>query len=150
MTVGALGRIVVEGLKPGTNFIQEVIKIADENNIDFGVVNAIGTFSKAVVAYYNGKEYVKNTFEGDIELLSCIGSLAKDEEGKRVAHLHASMSNKNFECFGGHLVEAYVGYAAEVYILEVAGTELIKVKDKNTGLLVFKTKENLDWLKKNE
>lgn len=149
MPVGALGRVVVVGLKPGEDLTSRIISIAQERNVDYAVVQAIGTLSRVVLGFYDGssKSYLKKEIKDHLELVSCIGSLAKDSEGRPILHLHVAVADKDMKVFGGHLIEANVGYLVEVYLSEVAGTELTKVYDGSLGLMVFRENTLLEEVK---
>ncbi|MEM0271145.1 MAG: DNA-binding protein [Thermoprotei archaeon] len=145
MPVGALGRVVVFGLKPQEDVLPRILSVAQERSIDYALVQAIGTLSRVVLGYYDGetKKYVTKELEDHLELVSCLGSLAKDSSGKQVLHLHASVADRQMNVLGGHLIEARVGYLVEVYLNEMAGTELVKVYDESLGLMVFKENTSL-------
>ncbi|MEM0121061.1 MAG: DNA-binding protein [Thermoprotei archaeon] len=145
MPVGALGRVVVFGLKPQEDVLPRILSVAQERSIDYALVQAIGTLSRVVLGFYDGetKKYVTKELEDHLELVSCLGSLAKDSSGKQVLHLHASVADRQMNVLGGHLIEARVGYLVEVYLNEMAGTELVKVYDESLGLMVFKENTSL-------
>ncbi|MEM3711757.1 MAG: DNA-binding protein, partial [Thermoprotei archaeon] len=111
MPVGALGRVVVFGLKPQEDVLPRILSVAQERSIDYALVQAIGTLSRVVLGYYDGetKKYVTKELEDHLELVSCLGSLAKDSSGKQVLHLHASVADRQMNVLGGHLIEARVG-----------------------------------------
>jgi len=146
MPVGALGRIVVVGLRPKEDVVSRILSVAQERSVDYAIVQAMGTLSKVVLGFYDGetKKYVTKELSDHLELVSCMGSLAKDSTGKQVLHLHATVSDRNLNVLGGHLVEAQVGYLVEVYLSEVAGTELVKIYDDSLGLMVFKENTRLE------
>lgn len=135
-----MGRVVVVGLRPGEDLTSKILSVAQERNVDYAIVQAIGTLSRVVLGFYDGgsKSYLKKEIVGHLELVSCIGSLAKDPDGKPLLHIHASVADSEMRVLGGHLIEATVGYLVEVYLNEVAGTELTKIHDQSLGLMVFK------------
>jgi predicted DNA-binding protein with PD1-like motif len=148
MTTGALGRVVVVSLEENSSLTEEIKKTADENSVDGAVVAAIGTLKHAKLGFYHGSHrgYETKEFEGHTELVSCTGSLAKSENGDRVLHLHASISDEKFAVYAGHLFEAIVGYTAELYLLEVAGAQLTKIFNQQNGLLTFKQEKNIQTM----
>jgi predicted DNA-binding protein with PD1-like motif len=139
MPLGALGRVAIHGLKSGTSFMNEVLRLSKTSNIDYALISAIGTLSQAELGFYDGasKKYITKKLSEHLELVSCSGSLSRDSEGSPVIHVHASVSDKDTKTYSGHLIGATVGYLVELYLVEVAGTELIKVKDESTGLLAL-------------
>lgn len=146
MPLGALGRVVVVGLRPGEDLTSRILSAANERNVEYALVQAIGTLSRVVLGFYDGqsKSYIKKEIRDHLELVSCIGSLAKGQDGQPVLHLHVSVSDSQMNMFGGHLIEATVGYLVEVYLSEVAGTELTKIHDDSLGLMVFKENTSLE------
>lgn len=148
MTTGALGRVIVVSLEENSSLVEEIRRTADENSLDSAVVAAIGTLKHAKLGFYHGsqKGYETKEFEGHTELVSCTGSLAKSENGERVLHLHASISDEKFTVYAGHLFDAVVGYTVELYLLEVAGAQLTKVLNPQNGLLTFKREKNIQTM----
>jgi predicted DNA-binding protein with PD1-like motif len=151
MPVGALGRIVVVGLKPNEDLVSRILSVARERDVEYAIVQAMGTLSRVVLGFYDGatKTYLKKEINRHLELVSCLGSLAKDSDGKSVLHLHVAVADQDMHVFGGHLIEANVGYLVEAYLNEVAGTELIKISDDTLGLMVFKEATTLEEIQTN-
>jgi predicted DNA-binding protein with PD1-like motif len=140
MPVGALGRVAVHGLRTGSSFTDEVVRFASSSNIDYALISAIGSFSEVTLGYYVGNlhSYTEKLISDHVELVSCLGSLAKDEAGNVIVHTHASVSDKNGNVYAGHVLRAKVGYLVELYINEIAGTEITKFRDENSGLMLIR------------
>jgi predicted DNA-binding protein with PD1-like motif len=140
MPLGALGRVAIHGLKSGASFMDEVLRLSKASNMDYALVSAIGTLSEAELGFYDGgsKKYVTKKLNEHLELASCLGSLSRGSDGSPIVHVHASVSDRDTKTYSGHLINATVGYLVELYLTEVAGTELVKVVDESTGLLALR------------
>jgi predicted DNA-binding protein with PD1-like motif len=132
---GDTGRMIVARLLEGEDLFDAIKRRAEEAGIKAGCFSAIGTLSKARIGYYRDGKYEHKVFSGPLEIASCIGNIALDEEGKVVVHAHIVLSDEQFRAFGGHLTEqSIVGATAELVIVEGTGFGLRRSFDETTGL----------------
>jgi predicted DNA-binding protein with PD1-like motif len=76
---------------------------------------------------------------GPLEIASCMGNIALDEEGRTVVHAHLVVSNEKGQAFGGHLMkDCHVGATAELVIGEAVGVDLRRIFDEKTKLKLLK------------
>jgi len=89
-------------------------KWANGEQISGAQVWGIGAVEDAELGYFNihSKKYESRKFQGQHELLSCIGNINCDG-----LHAHMSISNDGFEVFGGHLLSAKISVVGEFFIL---------------------------------
>jgi hypothetical protein len=92
-----------------------------------------------VLGYYKEGKYETIRLEGPLEIASCTGNVAVDEEGEVAIHAHVVVSNEKGEAFGGHLMkDSHVGATAELVMVEVAGMEVQRIFDEKTKLKLWK------------
>ena len=142
------GKMVVGRLLPGSDLIQGIKQICDQQHIQQATITTvIGTLVHAELVYVVpdpqtplGVKYVKPTrIEGPLELLAGQGIIGKDDKGLPSVHLHGVVSDPHMGLFGGHLVENGnpVLATAEITIQEFLGTEMKRGYDEETGFVMF-------------
>jgi predicted DNA-binding protein with PD1-like motif len=139
MLNGKVGRIVFSRLLEDEDLAESVKRQAEMNGIRAGFFILIGTVKHAVLGYYKEGKYETIRLEGPLEIASCTGNVAVDEEGEVAIHAHVVVSNEKGEAFGGHLMkDSHVGATAELVMVEVAGMEVQRVFDEKTKLKLWK------------
>ncbi|MFX1442909.1 MAG: PPC domain-containing DNA-binding protein [Promethearchaeota archaeon] len=122
--VTTVGRVIVAKIEPNEDLFDAIKELIKKHNIKSGLLNVIGALKQFTIGYFNvdKKEYNFNTFEEDIELISCMGNIAfKDNEP--IIHLHVSVGKDDYSIIGGHLnPPSIVSITAEVYIYEITDT----------------------------
>jgi hypothetical protein len=117
------------------DLLETIKKAAEENRINSGAFILIGALKDAVLGCYKNGEYTYSHFNGPIEIASCSGNIALDENGETVVHAHLVVSNEKAEAFGGHLAKgSHVGPTAELVLFEAAGVSLRRTFDGRTKL----------------
>lgn len=139
MLTGHVGRICFSRLFEDEDLAESIRRRAEQSSIKAGVFILIGTLKYAALGYYKEGEYKTMRLEGPLEIASCTGNIAVDEQGKVMIHAHVVVSNEKGEAFGGHLMkESCVGATAELMIIEATGICLQKVLDEKTKLKLLK------------
>lgn len=139
MLNGKVGRIVFSRLLEDEDLAVSVKRQAEMNGIRAGFFILIGTVKHAVLGYYKEGKYETIRLEGPLEIASCTGNVAVDEEGEVAIHAHVVVSNEKGEAFGGHLMkDSHVGATAELVMVEVAGMEVQRIFDEKTKLMLWK------------
>ena len=144
-----IGRVIVGRILPGTELVEGILNICEENNLKFGnIVTMIGSLSKACfvcatpdnrakmgIKYGNPVE-----IEGPLEFLCGQGIIGMSDNNKRSIHLHYVLSDKNVNLCGGHLVEYgnLVLATIEIVIQELKDIKLLRAIDIETGFPLFK------------
>ncbi|SNS10278.1 hypothetical protein SAMN05446037_100482 [Anaerovirgula multivorans] len=145
---GTNGRVVMVRLLPGSDLIQSMKKIAEENNISCGyIVTCIGSLESASFVYPIPKEdsYFNMVYseainlKGPVEFLGGQGIFAKDEEGEFQIHLHGSLSDGTMRVYGGHILnEGNIVLATiDLVIQELEGVDLKRTYHKESGIYFF-------------
>ncbi|MDW7650782.1 MAG: DNA-binding protein [Bacillota bacterium] len=133
------GRVFLGRLPFGGDLLAEAEKLAAQLQIKVGFLRIIGAVAKGTYAFYdqNKRTYQFHSLDEHLEIVSCIGNLTF-LDGREKAHLHITYSDKEGRCFGGHLSEGTVIFAAEFYLEELLGEELHRCHDEETGLPLWK------------
>jgi len=121
-------------MKPGDLVIQNLTKIAKENNIQSGWIYGIGAIKNATIGMYDlkTKEYVKKTFNDEYELLSLNGNICI-KDGFQFIHAHIAFSDSTFKAYGGHLFETKI-YAAGEFMIDITSCTINRKYNNAIGL----------------
>lgn len=107
-------------LDEGDEAFSTISDFADRNGISAASVTAIGAFRSATIAFFEfeTKSYTKIPVQVQSEVLSMIGDIATDDEGKASPHLHAVLGFPDGSTKGGHFLEGHVRPTLEVVVRE--------------------------------
>ena len=124
----------------GEEILTGLEKVVRQEGITLGQVQALGAVSKVTAGLYNveKQEYSKTTLTGDFEIVSLTGTV-DTMNGEYYSHLHISVSDHNFQVWGGHLNEAVVSGTCELVLTIIPGS-IDRRKDPQVGLNVWKLK----------
>ncbi|MEW6630466.1 MAG: PPC domain-containing DNA-binding protein, partial [Pseudomonadota bacterium] len=113
-------RIFVVVVDPGEEAFASLTAFAGQKGIANASLTAIGAFERATVGWFDfgSKSYRKIPVEGQCEVLSAIGDIAVDDNGKASLHPHAVLGLSDGSTRGGHLVEGVVRPTLEVTVTE--------------------------------
>ena len=128
-------RIIVVKLEPNDDLLDSLLKLVKDYEIESGFINAIGALKQFTLGYYNldSNEYEMKTFNENVELVSCIGSISY-KNGEPIIHLHISVGRSDYSVIGGHLGKpSKVSITAEVSIYEI-DQKINRAIDSQTGL----------------
>jgi len=117
------------------DLLDQLTAICQKENISLGKVQAIGAVQKAKVGYYNQKirEYQLIEIDRDLEITNLSGNISL-RDNKPMVHAHITLSDKDGNAFGGHLVQGTIVFACEFIIQTFAGPAHHRAHDENTGL----------------
>jgi uncharacterized protein len=104
-------------LRQGDSVFQKIEAFVLKEKLASAHFTGIGFLGYARFGFFNKttKEYDPKDFS-DVEVVSLAGSIAWEGD-KPSLHMHSTVSDKNMDAFGGHLLEAVVGNGSlEVYI----------------------------------
>jgi len=101
----------------GEEIASSLRRFAAKENISNASVNGLGAVNYAVAGLYDTarKKYISNTFKGDMEIVSLLGSIT-EMNGEVYLHLHIGLADASGKMFGGHLNEAIVSGTCELNI----------------------------------
>jgi uncharacterized protein len=125
-------------LAHGDEAISLLSQFVREQRIAAASLSAIGAFERAVVGYFDWptKEYKHILVDEQVEVLSLLGDVAIDADGKPSLHIHAVLGRSDGSVRGGHLLEGHVRPTLEVIFVEPPA-HLRKRKDPESGLALI-------------
>ena len=120
----------------GEKIIESLTKLAEEEKILGGFFTGIGAADMIEIAHYSvdNKKYSSKIFNEALEITNITGNISNFENNP-VIHCHGTFSDKNMNCFGGHIVEARVSGTLELVLNMV--DKLSKKIDPETGLKIL-------------
>ncbi len=147
MAEGRLGRIIAVRLKPGTDVLPGLEEACRRAGINNGVILSI-IGSLAEVRFCDPIEIAGKRarygygdplqLEGPIELTSASGIICHDDAGVTNLHVHVTLSDKDGNAYGGHLVNGTkVLLTTDVVIAEIEGVVMARKFDEELEVPIF-------------
>ncbi|MEM3694967.1 MAG: DNA-binding protein [Candidatus Bathyarchaeia archaeon] len=135
MPKGSIGKVYIFRLLEGEDLADAIKKRAEESVVKAGMFILIGSLKEVVLGFYREGQYYSKRIDGPLEIASCMGNIAVDENGETVIHAHIVVSNEKCEAFGGHLMKnSIVGATAELVIIAFENVILQRAFDEKTKL----------------
>lgn len=134
-----LGRTFIGRLSHKSDVLGELTRVCRKENIRLGTFTVIGAVTRAMMGYYlqDEKRYTEcASFEEKLEIASCVGNVSLNN-GEPFVHAHITLADHGGKCYGGHLMPGTEIFAAEYHIQELAGAELRRADDTETGLRLW-------------
>ena len=109
-----------------------------EKNILSGSISGLGAVNSATFRFLNPatKAYVDKSFDEQMELTAIVGNISRKDDAVYL-HVHVTASRSDYSCIGGHLLDARINGACELFI-EDYGLEVGRRPDPETGLNLYK------------
>lgn len=125
-------------LDRGEELVGTVTEFLVQHEVRGGFVKGLGALRNLTIAWYDleKQEYLKRTFEENMELSNLSGSIGVVED-KPFLHAHVTVSGPELIAFAGHLVKGEVAVTAEL-LLEAFHAELPRVPNEEVGLNLFR------------
>jgi hypothetical protein len=137
---GKVGNIFFLRILEGEDLAEAIKKRAEGSGVKAGIFLCIGSLREAVLGYLKEGQYASIQLDGPLEIASCTGNVAVEENGEVIVHAHLVVSNEKGEAFGGHLMKgSHVGATAELVMIEGVGVKLQKVFDEKTNLKLWRS-----------
>jgi hypothetical protein len=140
MKEGKPVRVMVERLRRGDDVLDQLNHIVRANEIIAASFTALGAVEKASVGFFveNGR-YSTVSYDGPLEVLSCVGNVSS-KEGKPFVHAHIAIADKEGNAYGGHLMPGCIVSATfEVTMLVYEDIDLVSKLDSETKLYLLDT-----------
>ena len=108
-------------LETHEEFTRELKKFCIENDIKVATVAALGAVNSVTLGFYNTQTqtYLEQSFHRSFELSSANGTIQM-VDNELVLHIHATISDKDFRTYGGHLFRAITSKVIEVVVHKLA------------------------------
>lgn len=126
-------------LNKGEKLAQCLNDFFAETKVDGAWILGLGGVQQATLGFYNlqTKQYKWKTFDKTMEVTSLQGNVAIGEDGKPVFHLHATLSDEEFNAFGGHVKDLTVGGTLEIFIHRTDDMPLTRKQNTEVGLALL-------------
>lgn len=136
-----MGDQYVLSMHNGTEIMTALEEFFISEKITAASFTGIGGVSQSKFRFFVASEnkHTFKTFDEQAEIVNLTGNVAALEEGGMMVHVHCVMGDKDYQLFGGHLMEATIRGAGEFIIEPLDGT-LVKGKNE-TGNIRFKLKK---------
>ncbi len=127
MAKAAVKRVVVRRLAPGGDLLEELTKLARDENITLGAITGIGALRGAVVGTVSttSGQYTTTSLSGDLEMCALEGNVSL-KDGAPFVHVHVTVADEQGRCFGGHVMPGCEIFVAEVTIWDLEGPALVR------------------------
>jgi hypothetical protein len=125
-------------LPMGGDLLGAITEEFKKRNMPKAGFNLIGALTEAEIGYYDlaERKYFNRKFEGALEIVSCTGNVSH-RDGEIFVHGHVVLSDEDFRCMGGHLMEGCRIFAAELCGFPITGAVPKRVYDEPTGLFLW-------------
>ena len=109
-------RVHILVLETGDEAVAAITRFAETEGVTAASFTALGGFERAVVGYFDWREkrYVPIPLAEQCEVVSLVGDIAVDDDGKPSVHPHAVLGLRDGSTRGGHLLEGHVRPTLEV------------------------------------
>ena len=117
---GAGERTFVLVLDSGEEAFAAITTFAMQNGLEAASLTAIGAFASATVGWFDfdARTYRPIEVAEQCEVLSIIGDVATDDDGKSSLHAHCVVGLRDGTTRGGHLLKGEVHPTLEVTLVE--------------------------------
>lgn len=107
-------------LDEGDEAFRCITDFAEREDVTAASITAIGAFRSAMIAFFEfeTRHYRKIQVDVQSEVLSLLGDVAVDDEGKASLHLHVVLGFSDGSTKGGHFLEGHVRPTLEVVVRE--------------------------------
>lgn len=107
----------------GDEIVAGLVEFAEKNHIKNGHFTGLGAVDKATLRWSDpvNKGSKTTQISEEAEVVSLVGSIAPDRNGKPAVHAHTVVALSDGSTRGGHLMTAQVSIIAEVFVTEEEG-----------------------------
>ncbi len=114
--------------------VASMVEFARRMDVRGAAVTGLGGVRDVRLAYFDTerKEYLPRDYAEDLELVSLVGNLGRFE-GAPFLHAHVVLSDREFRCFGGHLMHAHVAVTVEIAV-RVGSATIHRVENPDLGI----------------
>ena len=130
--------MIIGRLPYRSDLVRGLNKLAQDQGIQAGVVQVIGSLGRARLSFFDQKmrAYRELDFDAPHEIVSGTGNISR-RDGKPTVHLHLAVADSEGRVVGGHCLEGCLVYAVEFAIWPFAGKTPQRAPDGATGLLLW-------------
>lgn len=120
------------------SIMEALMDFCQEKGILCGEIGGLGAVNHATFRYLNPStmKYVDKTFDEQMEITNLTGNISQ-KDGKPYLHVHITASRSDYSCIGGHLLDARINGACELYVTAFPGTFAGRRTDAETGINLY-------------
>jgi predicted DNA-binding protein with PD1-like motif len=127
-------------LKPpfGSDLLKELESYVKEKGINLAWLSGVGAVSRATLRYYDQPKQSWLDLELDrrLEVAGLLGNVSL-LNGEPIVHVHATLSDEQGRCYGGHLGHNTLVFNLEILLTTLSGPNVIRKMDAETGLTIW-------------
>ena len=122
--LGPAARTFHLSFRKGDELMTGLLEFVRKNHLKDCYFTGYGALDSALLGWYDPpkRAYKKIVVEGESEIVSLIGNITFDANGKPNIHAHISLASPDGVMKGGHLIEAHISVVAQVYIVDSGST----------------------------
>lgn len=104
----------------GEEVVSALLRFARDQELTAAHLTAIGAFRRVTLGFFDPatREYKRIPIEEQVELLSLVGNIARNDNGEPKLHAHVVVGKSDGTAHGGHLLEASVRPTMEIVVME--------------------------------
>ena len=113
------GNTYILNFEQHEELIRELKKFCIEKNIKNASLTGIGAINSITLGFYDTlkQSYLEQSMHRPFELSSLMGNISSETiDCEPVIHLHATISDKDFRTYGGHVFRMIVSKTVEVVL----------------------------------
>lgn len=131
----------VVSLNDKTSIVDALTDFVKTQKIKAGEVTGIGAVNEATLRFFNPetKKYIDKTFNEQMEVSNISGNISQ-ASGQILLHLHVTLGKSDYTALAGHLLDAKIRGAGEIFI-NLVDSDIFKNKDEQVGLNFYNFKE---------
>jgi uncharacterized protein len=122
--LGKSARTYRVNMTKGDEMMSGLTEFAEKYHIKNGHFTALGALDKGIFGWTDverGLGQKKIDLNQEAEIVSLMGSISMDNQGRSVVHGHGTVALSDGSVRGGHWWEAHVSIIAEVFVTEEEG-----------------------------
>ena len=118
--------------------MEALTAFCSELNIGCGKISGLGATNCATFRFLDPStlKYVDKTFEEQMEITNLTGNISR-KDGKPYLHVHVTASRRDYTCIGGHLLDARINGACELFVEDYYLTGVGRRPDEQTGINLY-------------
>ena len=122
----------------GEELVATLTDFCRNQSIRLGSVSGLGATNDVTIGLFETemKTYHSTRLQGNHEITHLSGNIST-KEGDVYLHLHATLSDKTYHAFGGHLNSAIISGTCEIHINVIDG-QVERAFNKDIGLNLYK------------
>ncbi|MBR4775850.1 MAG: DNA-binding protein [Bacteroidales bacterium] len=120
------------------SILEALTAFCKEKQVYCGKVSGLGAISSATFRFLDPatKQYVDKTFDEQMEITCLTGNISR-KDGQVYLHIHVTAGRRDYSCVGGHLLDARINGACELFVEDYCLTSAGRRFDEETGLNLY-------------